>query len=247
MEEREQQWLLDEKYNGVPNDAYTADCARLAEGEPLAYVIGHTPFLACTIHLDSRPLIPRVETEFWVAAAIDQLRQSTHTTPHVLDLCAGSGCIGVAIAHALPNTRITFAEIAAQHVPTIKKNIQSNCLTPEIHTIVQSDLFTHCSGVYDTIVTNPPYINPAANTVAPDVVRHEPAQALFGGTDGTEYITRIITTARPFLTQTGTLWIEHEPAHCSMIAEHAQAHGFTTTTHTDQYGVYRYSVLSVAQ
>ncbi len=58
-------WLLQEKYGGEKSEAFFADCKRLALGEPLGYLIGHTPFLDCTIYLDSKPLIPRAETEFW--------------------------------------------------------------------------------------------------------------------------------------------------------------------------------------
>lgn len=62
---KDEQWLLEEKYGGVESDAYKEDCARLQNGEPLAYVIGWQPFLGLKIFLDSKPLIPRVETEWW--------------------------------------------------------------------------------------------------------------------------------------------------------------------------------------
>ena len=67
-------WLLNEKYHGEKTSAFFTDCVRLETGEPLAYVIGHIPFLDCTIYLDSRPLIPRVETEFWVEKLITTIK-----------------------------------------------------------------------------------------------------------------------------------------------------------------------------
>ena len=102
---QEQHWLLKEKYHGEKTDGFFADCKRLALGEPLAYLIGWTPFLNTKIWLDSHPLIPRPETEFWVERAITSMRENAQDTlgflaepAKVLDLCAGSGCIGVAMA-----------------------------------------------------------------------------------------------------------------------------------------------------
>ena len=102
------EWLLEEKYSGEKNDAFFADCKRLALGEPLGFLIGHVPFLDTTIYLDSKPLIPRPETEYWTEAVIADIKtnypaRDLENTPgaeqlRVLDLCAGSGCIGVAIA-----------------------------------------------------------------------------------------------------------------------------------------------------
>ena len=68
------EWLLKEKYAGEKSDAFFADCKRLALGEPLGYLIGHTPFLDCVIHLDSKPLIPRPETEFWTERVISDIK-----------------------------------------------------------------------------------------------------------------------------------------------------------------------------
>jgi len=86
-------WLLRDKYKGHQSAAFMADRARLATGEPLGYVIGWVPFLDCAIWLKTRPLIPRPETEFWVARAIAQMRKDEIVKPRVLDLCAGSGCV----------------------------------------------------------------------------------------------------------------------------------------------------------
>jgi methylase of polypeptide subunit release factors len=75
------EWLLKEKFGGEKSDAFFADCKRLALGEPLGYLIGHVPFLGCTIHLDSKPLIPRTETEFWTEKAIEEIKRAAPSAP----------------------------------------------------------------------------------------------------------------------------------------------------------------------
>jgi release factor glutamine methyltransferase len=212
-------------------------------------VIGYIPFLTTTIWLDSKPLIPRPETEFWVDKAITSLKQKTVQkpgwSPKILDLCAGSGCIGVAVAHALTNAHVTFAEIDPRHTPTIQKNCTHNAIAH--YTLIESNLFQNVSGQFDIILSNPPYIDPLLNRTEPSVTNYEPHQALYGGHHGLELITRIITEAPKCLTPGGQLWLEHEPEQVHKIETLARRNGFQEcTTHSDQYGVDRYSVLSMA-
>lgn len=242
-------WLLKEKYNGIELPGFFTDCARLEAGELLAYVIGHVPFLACTIHLDSKPLIPRPETEFWTEKAIGAIHEAVANgaaakPPCILDLCAGSGAIGVVVAKAIPEALVTFAELDPTHLSTIVKNIHANEIDPNRCTVTASDLFETVDGTFDFILSNPPYIDAAANTVEPSVTAHEPHLALFGGVAGLEVITRIIEGARAKLAPHGTLWLEHEPFQAEAIAEIAEQHSFRIVTHHDQYDTVRYSVLS---
>jgi release factor glutamine methyltransferase len=104
MASQEIKWLLEEKYQGEKSEAFFSDCKRLALGEPLAYIIGYSPFMNCKIWLDNKPLIPRPETEYWVNEAIDTIKNNATlslgleiTSPKILDMCAGSGCIGVSL------------------------------------------------------------------------------------------------------------------------------------------------------
>lgn len=262
MLSQEKMWLLKEKYGGVESEAFHADCARLHAGEPLAYVIGHIPFLTCTIYLDSRPLIPRPETEYWTQKFLQQLaaRDRIHDL-RVLDLCAGSGCIGVAIAKAVPSAHVDFVELDPAHILTIKKNLHKNLAvnasrsTPGVerearYRIIQADLFTPESstpgvelGRYDYIVSNPPYIDPELDRTEVSVRAHEPAQALYGGTEGLELIARIIAAAPQYLKPEGQLWLEHEPEQTAAITDLAEKHKFRSTTHQDQYGIERYTQL----
>lgn len=187
QDEQEVAWLLQEKYNGEKTTGFFADCKALALGEPLAYLIGQAPFLDCTIDLTGRPLIPRVETEFWVEQAIATIKESQSNQPdlfmgeetdrsslvqsrlssggvgwgeegatesglidrshplQILDLCAGSGCIGVAVARAVPEARVDFGEIDRRLIKTIQKNINKNVDNPKRCRVFHSNLFTNLS------------------------------------------------------------------------------------------------------
>ena len=299
----DENWLLKEKYRGVESVAFRADCERLTLGEPLGYVIGYIPFLNCQIWLDTKPLIPRPETEFWVEKAISEIKSSViasrawHSTINnanvgvdylpaqayfvlrndyeknkhnlrgetpkiqtyqdrahvkVLDLCAGSGAIGVAVAKAVPKTEVTFAEIDPALLPTIEKNFLSNIainrdIREKQYEIVESDLFENITGQFDFILTNPPYIDVKAETVEKSVTTHEPHLALFGGEGGMEIIERIVAGAGAKLRpHTGQLWIEHEPAQVTALTSLAHQYNFQIVTHPDQYGTPRFSVFIMA-
>ncbi len=241
--DRDRAWLLKEKYNGVENAQYFADCARLEAGEPLAYLIGNIPFLDTVISLASYPLIPRPETEHWVNTFITEHRNLTQPI-RILDLCAGSGCIGVAVGKALPTASIDFAELDERHFSTIKANCLANGLLEHQFRIVVSDLFSQLpDATYDYILTNPPYIDASLGRVATSVKDHEPALALYGGPAGLTLTSRIIEAAPQHLTPRGELWIEHEPEQAVAIATLGNNAGFEVRTHEDQYGVPRYSKL----
>lgn len=249
---REEQWILDEKYSGMESEAFRVDCVRLQNGEPLAYIIGSIPFLNTTIHLDSHPLIPRPETEFWVEKAIAQIQSrvdSQKSYIEVLDLCAGSGCIGIAVAKAIPCVHMDFIEIDPTHKNTIEKNCFENNIAKERYTILNGDLFATQPAFtkkFDYILTNPPYIDSEAKTVDESVTSFEPHGALFGGKKGLELIERIIVNAKKYLTPQGVLYIEHEPVQEQNIKTIGQTNGFTVAIYVDQYNVLRYSILTVS-
>lgn len=243
---QQEAWLLKEKYHGQQTREFETDRLRLHRGEPLAYVIGWVPFLHTTIFLDSYPLIPRVETEHWLSNAIEDIGNSGVAHPTVLDLCAGSGCIGVAVAHALPEATVDFAELHEPHHATILKNISENELR-NTGTIYGGDLFDEVDSVYDYILCNPPYIDPALDRTEESVRTFEPHVALYGGHQGLGLIRSVITQAQHHLKDHGALYLEHEPEQAPAIITLASENGLIGETHTDQYEVARYSVLRVAQ
>lgn len=242
---QDSEWLLKEKYGGEKSEAFFADVKRLAMGEPLGYIIGHSPFLNTTIYLDSHPLIPRSETEFWTEKAITEIKRAAPPAPRVLDLCAGSGCIGVAVAKAIPTALVDFSEIDAAHINTIEKNLNENGITKKRTNVVHASLFTRLPEKYDFILSNPPYIDETLNRVDASVKDFEPHIALFGGSKGMEVIEKIIEQAKYHLVSGGQLWIEHEPEQTDAINDLGNKELYTVSTHRDQYGTERYSILVV--
>lgn len=248
MSSQEIAWLLKEKYHGEKTPSFYLDVTRLESGEPLAYIIGSIPFLNANIYLDSRPLIPRVETEFLVDKVIEEISKSKSkpTDIKILDLCAGSGCIGVAIAKAFPTVKIDFIEFDSEHLSTIKKNCSQNNLDSESYRIFQGDLFNIKSDSklyqYDYIISNPPYIDPTLNRTDNSVRDFEPSLALYGGEKGMELIEQIILKSPKYLVKGGQLWIEHEPEQVELIENLSNKH-FKSITHTDQYQLKRFTKL----
>lgn len=242
--EQDEAWLLRDKYAGVTSEEFMAGCLRLRAGEPLAYVIGHVPFLNAEIYLDSQPLIPRPETEFWTAEAIEDMK-NTAGPIRVLDLCAGSGAIGIAVAMRIPQAHVDFAELVPAHLPTIARNARENSIDASRIALYESDLFARLpqGARYDYILSNPPYIDKALLRTDENVLRFEPHEALFGGYAGLELIERIMSASKEFLAEEGTLYLEHEPEQSARIQEIASACGLRAETRHDQYGVERWSML----
>lgn len=236
---QEEQWLLNEKYNGVQSEAFKEDVTHLRNGEPLAYLIGHVPFSGTTIYLDSRPLIPRPETEYLVSLALNDIPEDRMYT--VLDLFSGSGCVGVSILKKRPLIHVTFAELHEEHLPTIKKNINENALAESQTHIVSSDVWSALTTTYDYVIANPPYISRERHTVDASVVHHEPHTALFAENDGFILIEKTILGLSTHLSKDGVSWIEHEPFHKENIDKVAREHNLTVTHHKDQFGVIRFS------
>jgi len=239
--EKDIEWLLNEKYKGEKTEGFFADCKRLESDEPLAYVIGSMPFLNTTIFLDSNPLIPRTETEYWVEKAIQEIKNLNSQTVRILDLCAGSGCIGVAILKNITNAKVDFAEIDESHHKTILKNIKENEINLDRTEIFGGDLFERINDSYDYILSNPPYIDPEIDRTTKSVRDHEPEVALYGGNLGLELVERIINKSGKHLEEAGILYIEHEPEQQNKIQKLAVNNSMETTSYADQFDVIRYT------
>lgn len=250
--------LRRDKYDDDPNADLRADLERLADGEPLAYVIGWVPFLGLRIDLGSRPLIPRAETEWWTELLIARLREKfgSHAFS-LIDLCAGSGCVGLAVLQAFPHARVSFGELMPTHAARIRKNLEENGLDAARADIRVSDLFgafetaetsgaPETSETFDVIATNPPYI-PEGRKLDAGVTGFEPHEALFGGAGGLTLIRSIIARAERHLLPGGELWIECDMANAAEARDLACDQGLAAELHIDPYGRPRLVVAYLGQ
>ena len=171
-------------------------------GLPLEYIFNSADFLGRKFYVDERVLIPRPETEELILKAQKKLK----TAPkNILDLCTGSGCIGVSLALNYVAAAVTCSDISAPALEVAKQNAKAH--KAKIN-FIESDLFANLTGKFDLIISNPPYIKEEdIQTLSPEV-KQEPRLAQIGGKEGTEIIEKIIKEASKFLTPGGLLALE---------------------------------------
>jgi release factor glutamine methyltransferase len=242
--DRDIEILLREKYQGLETEDFLRDVTRLKEGEPLDYIIGHIPFLNCHIDLSLKPLIPRTETEFWVERALKEKLDETKGI-HILDLFAGSGCIGTAILKALPHATVDFGEIDPTLTEQIHINLKHNNVEERAQ-VVQTDIFSNVpKKTYDYIFTNPPYLSKdRLKDVQDSVLSNEPHEALFAKDDGLYYIKTLIENASAYLKPDGLLFIEIDPHQKDSVNEYADSLECDVDFWEDQYKNIRVALVS---
>lgn len=237
--QKEREFLIRDKYDGNAEADLSKDLARLSEGEPLAYVIGWIPFLGLRISLDSKPLIPRPETEAWTEELHTRLREKFGNQAFTfLDLCAGSGAIGLSVLSAFPAARVRFAELMPLHCAQIRRNIEENDLDASRATVHAGDLFDvfPSDQQFNVIATNPPYV-PETRTLDASVTNFEPKEALYAGDDGLDLIRRIATEVSDRLEDNGELWMECDIDNIEEAKELLLSHGAKEATiRNDVYG-----------
>ena len=171
---------------------------------PLQYILGEAFFCGHRFTVDPRVLIPRPETELLCIWALDILKD--YSDPSVLDLCCGSGCIGLSLKAASPEIRVTLSDISADALDVAAENMRRLSLAVELH---QGDLLEgFLPGSFDLIVCNPPYIPTADCAVLQEEVLFEPRNALDGGADGLDLYRRLIASAAGVLVPGGALMME---------------------------------------
>lgn len=179
---------------------------RIDERIPAAYITGQAWFAGLPFTVDERVLVPRspigelIQKQFspWLA----------HDPAQILDLCTGSGCIGIACAYAFPDAEVQLSDISFDALAVAEENIQQHELEDRVFAM-QSDLFDNFVGQkFDLIVSNPPYVDADDLATMPPEYHAEPEIGLGSGDDGLDFTRRLLREASDYLTDDGVLIVE---------------------------------------
>ena len=200
---------------------------RRIAGEPLAYLIGEWEFYGLPLDISPAVLIPRPDTEVLATKLIDAARGAGAC--RILDLCAGSGCIGLAAAANLPNARVLLGEYDEEALKICRQNIRRNRLTARVASlkIDAREKPARTLGEFQFLVSNPPYIPSAdIDTLDASVREHEPRLALDGGADGLDFYRVICEKWRDALCENGMLFFEVGIGQADQVLRIMRSHGF---------------------
>ena len=219
--------------------------ARLLADEPLAYVLGQWEFYGMTLEVNKDVLIPRDDTCAVTDLAINAISQMD--APRVLDLCTGSGCIGLAVAKAVPQARVVLADLSKDALAVAKRNVSLNHLTSRV-TCVSADALAQPGkllGEFDLIVSNPPYITSLEMTQLPASVKeYEPEMALHGGDDGLIFYRAIAENYQKILRPGGYLCFEFGMGQGDAVCRILEENGYTILERTRDYNDIERAVLA---
>lgn len=203
--------------------------ARAKTGEPLAYILGEWDFCGMTLTVTKDVLIPRDDTMAVTELAIKKA-MFLEQNPRILDLCAGTGCIGLAIAHRVKDARVTLGELSPGAIRVAKKNISDQKLTGRVScmTVDAMKPAARFLGTFDMIVSNPPYVTEAEwEALDPSVRDFEPRMALVGGADGLDFYRAILQNFTPALKPGGYICFEFGMGQHEAVQAILEQHGYT--------------------
>ena len=180
---------------------------RVASRKPAAYLVNEAWFAGLPFYVDVRVLVPRSPIAELIESGFEPWTGG-QPVRNILDLCTGSGCIGIACAYAFPDARIDLTDLSADALDVARENIRRHGLEAQVMPL-ESDLFAGLTGrQYDIIVSNPPYVPQQEVRELEAEFQHEPALGLIAGRDGLEIVTRILNDAGKHLLEDGILVVE---------------------------------------
>lgn len=217
--------------------AMEAAVERLIGGEPIAYVLGEWEFYGMKLLVNPSVLIPRDDT---CAVAGLAIRQALflNADPRILDLCTGSGCIGLAIAHRVTDARVTLADISREALAVARKNTALQHLSGRVSCVQANALEKPPAflGQFDMIVSNPPYVTTQEMAELDTSVKdHEPHLALWGGEDGLDFYRAIAGNYAACLKPGGYLCLEFGMGQGDDISEILTRAGFEVLERVNDY------------
>jgi len=179
---------------------------RINERVPLAYLLGEAWFMGMPFRVDERVLVPRSPIGELIEKGLQPWLGDLEVN-RILDLCTGSGCIGIAAATVFEDADVDLADISPEALEVAESNIAYHAVGDRVRTI-QSDVYDNISGRYDVILSNPPYVDADDLAGMPDEYRHEPELGLAAGDDGLDIARRILAESADHLNPGGLLIVE---------------------------------------
>lgn len=176
---------------------------KLENNYPIQYLIGYVNFYGLKINVNENTLIPRYETEYLVEKTLNYIKKFHIINPNILDLCTGTGAIGLTIKYEIPKSNITLSDISKEALKVT--NINKNNLNLDVK-IIESDLFENINEKYDVIISNPPYV--MTTEELPKNVQYEPELALYSGPKGINHIERIFKEVNNYMKDKSILALE---------------------------------------
>lgn len=181
---------------------------RVNERLPAAYLTGEAWLSEYRFRSDARAIVPRSFIADLLPDALEIWLPDAQAVDHVLDLCTGSGCLAILAALHYPEAQVLGLDLSREALSLARENIADFGLQDRVH-LVESDLFSALADErFDLIVCNPPYVDAAAMAALPPEYLHEPALALGSGTDGLDFLRRLLPAARSRLKSHGVLVVE---------------------------------------
>lgn len=217
-----------------------------SETVPVQYEDGFVFFMGTKLKVDTRVLIPRPETELLVKIAEREIRRSNPGKSKIIDMCTGSGAIAIALAKSLPQAHIKAVDISSEALEVAEENIRDARLLGNID-ILASDMFLNFNngdeGIYDGIVSNPPYVSDRDFEFLDPWVKAEPAIALFAGKNGMDHLNNICSQSLRFLKNGGFLAVEIGYDQSLLVREKMKESGFLgIESFKDDNGHYRVTI-----
>ncbi len=219
---------------------------RLLNQEPMAYILGQWEFYGLPLRVSPHVLIPRDDT---CAVAELAIRQGLflEKDPRILDLCCGSGCIGLAVASRVKDAKVTLADISPEALAIARENTALNKLTGRVRCVPVDALKPAFPflGKFDLIVSNPPYITAQEMKELPrSVDEYEPHLALYGGEDGLDFYRAIAKNFAPALKPGGYLCFEFGETQGDDVCRILEENGYTILERTRDYNDRERAVLA---
>jgi len=181
---------------------------RVVHRLPTAYLVQEAWLGPFRFYVDQRVIVPRSYFAELLESGFAPWIENTESVCTALDLCTGSGCLAILMAHAFPNATVDAIDISADALAVARRNIADYALDDRVQAI-ESDLFAAAKGKrYDLILCNPPYVTTSAMNALPAEYRHEPSLALAAGADGLDVVRRILAEAHEYLKPNGILAVE---------------------------------------